>query len=159
MEFSGSLTIEKPGVVDRARAALPDKLIADGFLVSSAVPLRAQRNLGWFARLRRELRRTGGKRDFSLRMAKAVRFEFPFGPVGELNYSVSIPHHGRVLAALLFAATALAWWWDGAYPATLVFVLGGGAMGIGLHHAMRRSVVRYLGLLPSQYSEHRLSMG
>ncbi|MBC2776394.1 hypothetical protein [Parasphingopyxis marina] len=159
MEFSGRLTIDRPGLVDSLRAALPDKLARDGFLIAAAVPLRAKRNLGWFRRLRRELRRAGGRRDFSLRMASAVRFEFPFGPVGEISYSVSIPHHGRVLSLFVIAATLLAYWWDGVMPATLVLLLGSGALGIALHYAMRKSVIRYLGLLPSQYSDHRLSMG
>jgi hypothetical protein len=92
-------------------------------------------------------------------MARAVSFEFPFGPTGEITYTVSIPHHGRMVALLLIAATALAWWWDGVIPATLVLLLGAGALGIALHAAMRKSVVAYLGLLPSQYSDHRLSMG
>jgi hypothetical protein len=109
--------------------------------------------------LRREIRRPGGRRDFALGMAREVRFELPFAPVGTVNYSVSVPQHGRILAALLLAMTMLAYRWDGVIPATFALFLGGGALGVWLHHAMRKSVIRYLGLLPSQYSDHRLSMG
>lgn len=159
MEFTGHLTIDRPGVLERIRETLPAKLEQDGFAIFSAVPLRGRRTIGWFGRFRREMRRTGGKRDFSLRMAKAVRFELPMGPAGTLNYTIANPHHGRVIGAFVLIATLAAYFLDSFFVALMVAVLGSGLIGILLHYAMRKSVVRYLGLLPGQYSEHRLSMG
>lgn len=159
MEFNGHLTINRPGVIDRIRETLPDRLGDDGFAIFSAVPLRAQRKLSWLQRLRGEVRRSGGRFDFSVRIANSVRFEFPFAPTGEISYTVIIPHHGRVIATLILIAAAAAYLIEGFFPALLIAVVGSGLVGIALHYAMRKSVVRYLGLLPSQYSEHRLSMG
>jgi hypothetical protein len=158
MEFNGHLTIDRPGVIDRIRETLADRLAGDGFAIFSAVPLRGQRRLSWLQRFRRAFRRRG-VRDFSVRMANSVRFEMPFGPTGEISYTVVIPHHGRVIGALILVAALAAYWLDGFFPALFIAVVGSGLVGIGLHYAMRKSVVRYLGLLPSQYSEHRLSMG
>ncbi|MEM8697430.1 MAG: hypothetical protein AAGE05_15525 [Pseudomonadota bacterium] len=159
MEFTGHLTIERPDIVDDIRARLLERLAADGFAIFSAVPLRAHRNMGWFERFRTEIRRIGGKMDFSVRMAQAVRFELPLGEAGRLSYTISNPHHGRVIALFLLAATLAAYLADYVFAALLVAILGSGLIGIALHYRMRRSVVRYLGLLPSQYSDHRLSMG
>jgi hypothetical protein len=159
MEFNGHLTIGRPGIIDRIRETLPDRLAADGFAIFSAVPLRARRKLSWFQRLRREVRRTGGRFDFSVRMANGARFEFPFGPTGEIAYTISIPHHGRVIGSLLVLASLAAYFLDSFFPALFIAVIGSGLVGIGLHYAMRKSIVRYLGLLPSQYTEHRLSIG
>lgn len=159
MEFNGHLSVNRPGVIDRIRETLPDRLADDGFAIFSAVPLRARRNLSWFERLRREVRRTGGRFDFSVRMANVARFEFPFTPTGEISYTVIIPHHGRVIGSLIVIAALAAYFLDSFFPALFISVVGSGLVGIGLHYAMRKSVVRYLGLLPSQYSEHRLSMG
>lgn len=159
MEFNGHLTIVRPDIVDRIRATLPDQLATDGFAIFSAVPLQAQRKLGWFQRLRQEVRRTGGQFDFSVRMANAVRFELPLAPTGEFAYTISIRHHGRAIGAFILLAAVLAYMLDSFFPALFIAVVGSGLIGIGLHYAMRKSVVRYLGLLPSQYAEHRLSMG
>ncbi|QLC22813.1 hypothetical protein HFP51_11855 [Parasphingopyxis sp. CP4] len=159
MEFSGHLTIDRPGVVDQLRARLPDQLAGDGFKIFSAVPLRASRKLSWFERFRTELRRTGGRMDFSVRMAGAVRFEMPLGETGTLAYTISNPHHGRVLGLFVLIATLTAYFADSFFAALFVALIGSGAIGIALHYRMRRSVVRYLRLLPSQYSNHRLSMG
>ena len=159
MEFTGHLTIERPGVVEAIRERLPDALAADGFAIFSAVPLRGRRTMNWFARFRKEVRRTRGKRDFSVRMAKAVRFELPLGETGQLSYTISNPHHGRFIALLVLAATLTAYFADSFFAALFVAVVGSGLIGILLHYRMRKSVVRYLGLLPSQYSNHRLSMG
>ncbi|MEO1170122.1 MAG: hypothetical protein AAFW97_15570 [Pseudomonadota bacterium] len=159
MEFTGHLTIERPGIVEAIRERLPDKLAADGFAIFSAVPLRARRNMSWFERFRTEVRRIGGKMDFSVRMAQAVRFELPLGEAGRLSYTISNPHHGRVIALFVLAATLAAYFAGYVFIAVLIAILGSGLIGIALHYRMRRSVVRYLGLLPSQYSNHRLSMG
>jgi len=159
MEFNGHLTVGRPGVIDRIRETLADRLTADGFAIFSAVPLRGQRKLSWLQRLRHEFRRTGGKLDLSVRMANSVRFEMPFGPTGEISYTVVIPHHGRVIGALILIAAVTAYLLDGFFPALFIAVVGSGLVGIALHYAMRKSIVRYLGLLPSQYNEHRLSMG
>lgn len=159
MEFTGHLTIERPGIVERIRETLPDKLAVDGFAIHSAVPLRARRNLGWFARFRAEVRRIGGKPDFSVRMARAVRFELPLAGTGRLSYTISNPHHGRAIAAFVLLATLAAYFADSFFAALFVAVVGSGLIGILLHYRMRKSVVRYLGLLPSQYGNHRLSMG
>lgn len=159
MEFNGHLTIERPDLVAAIRERLPDKLAADGFAIFSAVPLRARRNMSWFERFRTEVRRIGGPLDFSVRMARAVRFELPLGEAGRISYTISNPHHGRMVALLLLAATLAAYFVDSFFAALFVAIIGGGLTGIALHYRMRRSVVRYLGLLPSQYSNHRLSMG
>lgn len=159
MEFNGHLTINRPGIIDGIRETLPDRLADDGFAIFSAVPLRALRKLSWLQRLRREVRRTGGRFDFSVRMANNVRFEFPFAPTGAISYTVIIPLHGRVIGTLILIAAVAAYFIDGFFPALFIAVVGSGLVGIGLHYAMRKSVARYLGLLPSQYTEHRLSMG
>jgi hypothetical protein len=117
MEFSGHLTIDRPGVVDQLRARLPDQLAGDGFKIFSAVPLRASRKLSWFERFRTELRRTGGRMDFSVRMAGAVRFEMPLGDVGTLAYTISNPHHGRVLGFFVLIATLTAYFADSFFAA------------------------------------------
>ena len=159
MEFSGHLTIERPGIVDRIREILPYRFAADGFAICSAVPLRAHRNMNWFERFRTEIRRIGGKMDFSVRMAKAVRFELPLSGTGQLSYTISNPHHGRAIAGFVLIATLGAYFVDSFFAALFVAIIGSGLIGIMLHYRMRCSVVRYLGLLPSQYSNHRLSMG
>lgn len=158
MEFNGHLTIDRPGIIDRIRETLADRLAGEGFAIFSAVPLRAQRKLGWLTRFRRAFRRRDTL-DLSVRMANSLRIEMPFGPTGEISYTVVIPHHGRVIGALILLAALTAYWLDGFFPALFITVVGSMLVGIGLHYAMRKSVVRYLGLLPSQYSEHRLSMG
>lgn len=158
MEFNGHLTIDRPGAIDRIRETLADRLAEDGFAIFSAVPLRGQRKLSWLQRFRRAFRRRG-RLDLSVRMANSVRFELPFGPTGAISYTVVVPHHGRAIGALILAAALTAYWLDGFFPALFIAVVGSGLVGIGLHYAMRKSVVRYLGLLPGQYREHRLSMG
>ncbi len=158
MEFTGSLVIQRPGVVDRLRESLPDRLARGGFLISTAAPLRATRALGFLQRLRRGIRRAG-RAEPGLGMARSMRFELPFGDVGELGYTISVPGLGRALSLLVGAATVGAYLWDGVIPAVFALVLGGGGIAIWLHYAVRRSVIAYLGLLPAHYGQHRLSMG
>lgn len=124
-------------------------------------PFRCRRSANWDGSsvCARKCGVPAGSSIFRFAWANAVRFELPLAPTGEFAYTISIRHHGRAIGAFILLAAVLAYMLDSFFPALFIAVVGSGLIGIGLHYAMRKSVVRYLGLLPSQYAEHRLSMG
>ncbi len=157
MKFAGHLTVERDHLVEQMRFALPARVERDGFRVVSAVPLRGRHRLGWFHRLRTAMRIGGGA--LLLRQAREISIALPLSGSGQIGYTVDAPGIGRLLAALVLAITALAYFRESPTAAILAILFASALAAIGLHIWMRRSVETYLGLSRGQFAEHRLTMG
>jgi hypothetical protein len=160
MEFRGTLKVRDEGVVNALRERMAHRLGDDGFMIVSAVPLRARRNAGLWRRLRGNLRRIlGGGFESWIGLASEVACEFPLSGSGRIAYGISVPGISRALLALLGLATFGVYWTEGPIAAVFMAFFGTLLTGLAIHYSVRRGMIMFLGLRSRDYADHRLTMG